>query len=85
MKSCVILGGIDGFGNWHKQGSQNIDVVVGFVGGVFYVASGGANIRMLEVGQKFPDILLPRADDGAPDSLRFYRGRKTVAHVFASW
>lgn len=53
--------------------------------GFLYVASGGANIRMLEVGQKFPDILLPRADDGAPDSLRFYRGRKTVAHVFASW
>ena len=48
-------------------------------------AFGGANVRPLEVGQRFPDILLPRADDGAPDSLRFYRGRKTVAHVFASW
>lgn len=53
--------------------------------GFLCVASGGANKRPLEVGQKFPDLFLPRADDGAPDSLRFYRGRKTVAHVFASW
>ena len=53
--------------------------------GFICVVSGGVNIRPLEVGQKFPDLLLPRADDGAPDSLRFYRGRKTVAHVFASW
>lgn len=54
--------------------------------GFICVAFDGANVRPPEVGQKFPDILLPRADDGAPDSLRFYRGRKTVAHhVFASW
>ena len=53
--------------------------------GFLCVAFGGADVKPLEVGQKFPDILLPRADDGAPDSLRFYRGRKTVAHVFASW
>lgn len=53
--------------------------------GFICVAFGGANVRPLEVGQKFPDLLLPRADDGAPDSLRFYQGRKTVAHVFASW
>lgn len=53
--------------------------------GFICVVSGGTHTRPLEVGQKFPDLLLPRADDGAPDSLRFYRGRKTVAHVFASW
>ena len=53
--------------------------------GFICVASDSANIRPLEVGQKFPDLLLPRADGGEPDSLRFYRGRKTVAHVFASW
>lgn len=53
--------------------------------GFICVVSGGANVKPLELGQKFPDILLPRADDGMPDSLRFYRGRKTVAHVFASW
>lgn len=35
MKSCVILGGIDGYENWHKHGSQNIDMVVGLVVGVY--------------------------------------------------
>lgn len=35
MKSCVILGGIDDFENWHKRSSQDIDMVVGFVRGVY--------------------------------------------------
>lgn len=56
-------------------------VLAGFI----CVVSGGANTKPLEVGQKFPDLLLPSADGGVPDSLRFYRGRKTVVHVFASW
>ena len=53
--------------------------------GFICVMSGSTDTKPLVVGQKFPDLLLPSADGGVPDSLRFYRGRKTVAHVFASW
>ncbi len=35
MKSCVILGDIDGFENGHKHGSQDNDMVVGLVRGVY--------------------------------------------------
>lgn len=38
-----------------------------------------------QVGAVFPSLVLPRLSDGEPDSLRSFRGRKTVAHVFASW
>ncbi len=49
MKSCVILRGIDGFENWHKRSSQDVDMLVGLVGGVYmrsvrrhsYKAAGG--------------------------------------------
>ena len=39
----------------------------------------------LKVGVSFPELILPRAHDGLPDSLAGYRGQKTVLHVFASW
>ncbi len=38
-----------------------------------------------EVGQPFPDLTLPSAEDGKPLSIRDFRGRKVVLHVFASW
>ena len=41
--------------------------------------------RRLEVGQPFPDLLLPALDDGRPRSIRDYRGERVVLHVFASW
>ena len=49
MKSYVIFGGIDGFENWHKRSSQNVNMVVGLVSGVYmrsvrrhsYKAAGG--------------------------------------------
>lgn len=53
--------------------------------GLLGIASDGTETMPLKAGQKFPDLLLPSADSGVPDSLRFYRGRKTVVHVFASW
>lgn len=37
------------------------------------------------VGQPFPDLLLPDAVDGRPRAIADFRGRKIVAHVFASW
>jgi len=39
----------------------------------------------LEVGQPFPIILLPRLEDGLPDTLVNYRGQKLIMHIFASW
>ena len=35
MESCVILGGIDGFENRHEPSSQDVNMVVGRVGGVY--------------------------------------------------
>ena len=43
----------------------------------------GAEPPKFEVGQHFPDVVLPSAADGTPMSLA--PGRKTILHVFASW
>ena len=39
----------------------------------------------LEVGQRFPDVSFGRLEGGAATSLKAYRGKKVVLHVFASW
>ena len=39
----------------------------------------------LEVGQPFPNIVLPNLADGRPGSIGQFRGRKLLLHVFASW
>ena len=45
-----------------------------------------ANIPMkLEIGQPFPNIVLPNLADGRPGSISQFRGRKLLLHVFASW
>ncbi len=38
-----------------------------------------------EVGQPFPDIVLPSLEDGRPASIADFRGKKLILHVFASW
>ncbi len=38
-----------------------------------------------QVDQPFPDLTLPALEDGRPASIRDYRGRKVILHVFASW
>ena len=38
-----------------------------------------------EVGQPFPDLVLPSAEDGRPMSLADFRGQKLILHIFASW
>lgn len=38
-----------------------------------------------EVGERFPDIVLPSADDGSAMSLAKFRGQKVLLHIFASW
>jgi hypothetical protein len=39
----------------------------------------------LKKGEPFPSLILPSVEDGQPNSMLAYRGRKTVLHVFASW
>lgn len=39
----------------------------------------------IEVGQPFPNLMLPALDGGAPASIAQFRGRKILLHVFASW
>ena len=38
-----------------------------------------------QVGEKFPDIVLPALEDGRPLSLTDFRGEKIILHIFASW
>ena len=39
----------------------------------------------LEVGSPFPIIELPTLEDGSRASIRDYRGKKLMLHVWASW
>lgn len=38
-----------------------------------------------DVGDVFPDIILPAIDTGEPLSLKTLRGKKVLLHIFASW
>ncbi len=40
---------------------------------------------VIEVGQPFPEVVLPALKDGSPASIAMYRGKKVVLHIFASW
>jgi hypothetical protein len=42
-------------------------------------------LGVIEVGQPFPGLWLPEADDGRPMSVSQLRGSRLVLHVFASW
>ena len=55
------------------------------VGGVLVSQLSAAGAASLEVGERFPDLLLPRLEDGRPGSIADYRGEKLLLHVFASW
>jgi hypothetical protein len=39
----------------------------------------------LNVGEPFPTLALPSADDGHRVSLADFRGKKVVVNIFASW
>lgn len=39
----------------------------------------------IEVGQPFPELVLPDLETGKPTSLARFRGRPLALHVFASW
>ena len=59
------------------------------ISGVTLLALSGmaaqADPPRLEIGQPFPDIAFPSAEDGTPMSIASFRGQKVVLHVFASW
>ncbi len=38
-----------------------------------------------QVGEPFPDLVLPSLENGRPLSLAHFRGKKIILHVFASW
>ena len=38
-----------------------------------------------QVGEPFPDIILPTLEDGSPGSIAQFRGQKILLHIFASW
>ena len=39
----------------------------------------------LQVGDPFPELVLPSLANGEPMSITAFRGRKLVLHVWASW
>jgi len=39
----------------------------------------------LQIGDRFPEIVLPSLENGTPLSIASFRGRKLVLHVWASW
>ena len=55
------------------------------VGGLVGAARPVEAAPEIAVGEPFPMIVLPAADDGRPMSIADYRGRRVVLHVFASW
>lgn len=38
-----------------------------------------------KIGSEFPDLKLPGITDNQPMSIKDFRGRKVVLHIFASW
>ncbi|MHC4991114.1 MAG: TlpA family protein disulfide reductase [Planctomycetota bacterium] len=55
--------------------------LLAFVG----IARHATGAPPIEVGQPFPDLVLPSLENGEPMSISDFRGRKVVLHVFASW
>jgi len=39
----------------------------------------------IKVGEPFPETVFPALEDGSPMSIRSFRGKKVLLHVFASW
>ena len=39
----------------------------------------------VRIGEPFPEVQLPLLSDGSLATLRDFRGRRTVLHIFASW
>ena len=49
-------------------------------------APGAAEAKEgFDVGDRFPEIILPSLADGEPQSIASFRGHKVALHVWASW
>ncbi len=59
--------------------------LVGIVLGLIANFATAAGAPPIEVGEPFPDLVLPALDDGRPLSIADFRGDKIVLLVFASW
>ena len=59
--------------------------LAGLALGLIVCAAPATATPPLEVGQPFPDLVLPALADGQPLSIADYRGKKVVLLVFASW
>ncbi len=51
---------------------------------LFWMATDKAKALELEVGQAFPNILLPSLEGGS-GSIADFRGEKLILHIWASW
>ena len=51
---------------------------------LFWMATDKAEALELEVGQVFPNMLLPSLE-GRPGSIADFRGQKLILHIWASW
>ncbi len=51
---------------------------------LFWMATDKAEALELEVGQAFPNMLLPSLE-GRPGSIADFRGQKLILHIWASW
>ncbi len=62
-------------------------ILAGLIAGTLTLASdaAGATATGLDVGDRFPELVLPSLADGEPTSIASFRGRKLVLHVWASW
>ncbi|MFQ5430660.1 MAG: TlpA family protein disulfide reductase, partial [Phycisphaerae bacterium] len=61
---------------------HRVPLIVAFSSAVF--ALRPASAAPLEVGQRFPDLVLPSLA-GEPLSISSFRGKKLIVHIFASW
>nr|WP_201750075.1 hypothetical protein [Tautonia marina] len=48
-------------------------------------SSGVSGAETPQVGQRYPDFVLPSIEGGAPVSLSQFRGKKVLLIQFASW
>lgn len=49
------------------------------------ISAHAQGLGLIKKGEPFPEIVLPSMEDGSPTSIRDFRGKRVMLHVFASW
>ena len=62
-----------------------LGAILALASAAMLVPSARAVSTGLDVGDRFPEIVLPSLADGEPMSIASFPGRKLVLHVWASW